>query len=162
MDQSPEYREINSAEDVKLYDEAVAEFHDGIVKEIAILNPSYVREDFSMIFGNLPTVRFLIQTQSAKWAATEIIFIGCSTVSLYFDHPSYTYTSVIEWTEEGVKLTIDEGTFVFVASRAKWRLVPEWIGPDVRFTTWPSFVLTAPPDQPGPSIGAPLPGLPPI
>ena len=109
-------------------------FHDGLIKEVHLLNAGYVRaEDLGMLTAPF-TARVLFQRQFRDPAALEVMFEGLH--SLRIDHPWEIYSGDSGSAESRdreslLALRLDSAEFVF--RKLRYRDASDWLGAEMRF-----------------------------
>ena len=138
MASSDEYHTIHSAVDVENFVSQVPTFHDGVLREMAFLNSTFVQPNLSMTGFGLPTLRILIQTQWAESSAVELVLEGVLLINLEFfiltEGDNIIYDSKLTWAEGHLELELD-GNRIHALS-ARWIKRLDWMGDEARFTSW--------------------------
>lgn len=105
---------------------------------MAFLNSMFVQPDLSMTGFGLPNMRILIQTQWNENSAIELVLEGVLLINLEFfiltEGDNIIFDSNLTWANGHLELELD-GNRIHAQS-ARWIRRPDWMGADVRFTSW--------------------------
>ena len=121
------YIEITSPEELDRFLHETITFHDGMVKELQMINRGYVMENKSMNMGHRFDAKILFQTQ---WdpIAFEVICVGVSQLNTTgpeeFMGSSGNFANS---PEQFIELSLD-GDFVVQCKRLFYKLTPELHG----------------------------------
>ena len=135
MSDSQKYLSIDSQSDLDYFVNWFGEFHDGLVKELHVINTSSVSKELSMGMANRYHIHALFQRQFEKPSATEIIFIRAHGITISHGAEIFeakgTYTTQDNSDTPLIILEFDSGSIT--AERMFYRDASDWMGDEVRF-----------------------------
>lgn len=113
----------------------VGNFHDGVLKEIHILNSAFVEENLSMAYNFKYDMRLLVQRQWENPSAVEIILGDVTEVKLQQPDCIWSSSGKVEINKNGEvsEISLDLDNSSFTCRRMFWRHASEWMGEKSRF-----------------------------
>lgn len=143
------WNEIANEKDLGNFMNMIYEFHDSCLKELKYISGAYVNEKLSMFPVNKQRIlSMIIQRQFENLSVIEMQFIGLKYLNLFPNDENYTCEILdatmifkedcIYWCDCG-GLSLKEiesytGTTI-CASKVRWRVVNEYIGPNEIYVT---------------------------
>ena len=129
------YNEVLSDADMESMLVRVHGFHDGMTKELHLLNSGFVESGGAMQMGHRFDLRMLVQTQWEPFAV-ELIFAGVQKLELsdagdYWDAAGSIQRDP-KAANQHIRFDFDRALTV-TAERLFWRERPDWTGPTPRF-----------------------------
>jgi len=129
------FNEIRTNEDMEKFLSAVGDFHDGILKEVHILNSAFVHENLSMTCNFKYDMRLLVQRQWENPSAVEIILNNVTEMKM--DQPDCIWSAsgkVVSRKDDGaIEISFKLDNSYFSCKRMFWRPSSEWMGKASRF-----------------------------
>lgn len=129
------FNEVKTNEDMEKFLSVVGGFHDGVLKEVHILNSAFVHEDLSMAYNFEYDIRLLVQRQWENPSAVEIILGNVTEVKM--QQPDCIWSSsgkvVYNNTKGVLEISLDLDNSYFTCRRMFWRHASEWMGKQSRF-----------------------------
>ena len=119
---------ITTVEELDAFLDRVMGFHDGIIKELHLLNHSYVGPELNMLDTQGATARLLIQRQWKDPSAVELTLYDVTRIYVHTDGWADDSEAFAE--DALLRLNIDGSDFVF--QTAAYRDASAWMGPDAR------------------------------
>lgn len=120
---------ITPVEELAVFLDRVMGFHEAIIKELHLLNHSYVGPELNMLDTQGATARLLIQRQWKDPSAVELTLYGVTRIHV---HTEGWADGSEAFTEDALlRLNIDGSGFVFQS--ATYRDASPWMGHDARF-----------------------------
>lgn len=130
------FNEVKTSKDMEKFLSVVGGFHDGVLKEIHILNSAFVHENLSMTYDFKYDMRLLVQRQWENPSAVEIILGDVTEVKLQ-QQPDCIWSSsgnVVVHKKDGMsEISLDLDNSYFTCRRMFWRDASEWMGKQSRF-----------------------------
>ncbi len=74
--------ELSSQGDFDRLADITKGFHDGIIKELFVISPDYVRTDLKLVLRGFPALLVLIQMQNQRTPAVALLFSAIQTFSI--------------------------------------------------------------------------------
>jgi hypothetical protein len=122
------YREIATSADMDELLALVGGFHDGVAKELHILNRAFVAADHTMTMTHAFDLSLVVQLQSEP-SAVELVFRDVKSLSI--GEVGDVWSATGEVASGSVRLAFDRGLTV-ESERLFARLRPDWLGPSLR------------------------------
>lgn len=133
---------ITTVEDLDAFLDRVMGFHDGIIKELHLLNHAYVGPELNMLDTQSATARLLVQRQWKDPSAVELTLYGVTRIHVHTD--GWVDDSEAFFEDALLRLNIEGSEFVFQS--AAYRDASPWMGPHARFGA------QLPPSPPSPEV----------
>jgi len=130
-----DYTKIVTDADMKNFMNLVGGFHDGVVKELHMVNSAYIEENLSFVCNHKLNARFLIQRQWANPAAVEILAVDVTHFQINGSEEIYSATGQVRIDRNldipEYKINFDHGYFTCL--KLWYREASTWLGKKVRF-----------------------------
>lgn len=133
------FKHIKTDADMQEFLRECGHFHDGVIKELHLLNTGYVGSDFSMSCNLRYYIRLLVQTQWQHAPAMEILFGNVTEMNITND-PNTMDTIyeasgkvAINQVSGVVSITLNLDKNRFVCGALAYRLRQDCMGPESRF-----------------------------
>ncbi|SFS45617.1 hypothetical protein [Marininema halotolerans] len=130
-----QFKEIRSERELNDLLDNVGRFHDGLIKEIHVLNDAFISSDSSIYLNFHYNLRMLIQRQMSNPSAIEFILGNVTNLKLHKSEEiwsSYCKVSIDE-TNSSQQILLDLDNNRFICSRLFYRDASNWMGPESRF-----------------------------